>query len=115
MYLRQMYIKSVITMELMALDFYGILCIPKAEGKYPAIYYVPGAGVRSYNGAITEAEKGFITFASWHSWNSVNLTGPIYNSLRAGALQDYNVYNLDNKKILITTIKYIWVVSGELI
>ena len=77
--------------------FYGILCIPKAEGKYPAIYYVPGAGVRSYNGAITEAEKGFITLQVGIHGIPVNLTGPIYNSLRAGALQDYNVYNLDNK------------------
>jgi hypothetical protein len=28
---------------------YGILCMPKKEGKYPAILRVPGAGVRPYN------------------------------------------------------------------
>src|SRR5690606_35483598 len=40
---------------------YGILCIPRAAGKYPAILRVPGAGVRPYNGDIATAEKGFIT------------------------------------------------------
>ena len=29
---------------------YGILCKPKAEGKYPAILHVPGAGIRPYYG-----------------------------------------------------------------
>ena len=41
--------------------FYGILAVPKKEGKYPAILRVPGAGVRPYNGMIAEADKGFIT------------------------------------------------------
>lgn len=27
---------------------YGILCVPKKEGKYPALLHVPGAGVRPY-------------------------------------------------------------------
>ena len=40
---------------------YGILCIPKAPGKYPAVLRVPGAGIRPYNGMIAEAEDGLIT------------------------------------------------------
>ena len=41
---------------------YGILCVPKKEGKYPAILKVPGAGARPYAGDIANAEKGLITF-----------------------------------------------------
>lgn len=41
---------------------YGILCKPKAEGKYPAILHVPGAGIRPYYGDPWSAEKGIITF-----------------------------------------------------
>ena len=29
---------------------YGILCVPRAAGKYPAVLSVPGAGVRPYRG-----------------------------------------------------------------
>lgn len=36
---------------------YGILCVPKKEGKYQAILRVPGAGTRPYNGDITNAGK----------------------------------------------------------
>ena len=40
---------------------YGILSKPKAEGKYPAILYVPGAGIRPYYGGTCRTEKGIIT------------------------------------------------------
>ena len=40
---------------------YGILCMPKAPGKYPALLRVPGAGIRPYYGDIQTAEKGAIT------------------------------------------------------
>jgi hypothetical protein len=36
---------------------YGILCVPKKEGKYPALLTVSGAGVRPYNGNIAMAER----------------------------------------------------------
>src|SRR5687767_1310468 len=41
---------------------YGILCVPKKVGKYPAILKVPGAGIRPYFGDVATAEKGVITF-----------------------------------------------------
>ena len=41
---------------------YGILCVPKKEGKYPALLKVPGAGIRPYAGDVATAEKGIITF-----------------------------------------------------
>ncbi|HWR99721.1 MAG TPA: acetylxylan esterase, partial [Prolixibacteraceae bacterium] len=40
---------------------YGILCIPKKAGKYPAMLKVPGAGVRPYAGDAAMAENGVIT------------------------------------------------------
>ena len=47
---------------------YGILCVPKKEGKYPAILHVPGAGARPYNGDIANAEKGFYHSPDRYSW-----------------------------------------------
>ena len=41
--------------------FYGVLCEPKAPGKYPALLAVPGAGVRPYHGLAEMAAQGVIT------------------------------------------------------
>lgn len=41
--------------------FYGVLCEPKAPGKYPALLSVPGAGVRPYRGLAEIAGRGVIT------------------------------------------------------
>lgn len=76
---------------------YGILCVPKKEGKYPAILRVPGAGVRPYNGDIINAEKGFITFEIGIHGVPVNLDPSVYTNLGAGALSGYWNYNLDDK------------------
>lgn len=78
--------------------FYGILCIPKGSGKFPAILHVPGAGVRGYNGAVEDAEKGFITLQVGIHGIPVDLPDNVYGNLRAGALRDYNVFNLDDKE-----------------
>lgn len=76
---------------------YGILCVPKAEGKYPAILQVPGAGIRPYNGDIVTAEKGFITFQIGIHGIPVNLDASVYNNLSAGALSGYWNINLDDR------------------
>ena len=76
---------------------YGILCIPKKEGKYPAILRVPGAGVRAYAGDIATAEKGFITLEIGIHGVPVNMDPSVYNNLMAGALAGYWNYNLDDK------------------
>lgn len=76
---------------------YGILCVPKKEGKYPAVLKVPGAGVRPYNGDIALAEKGFITLEIGIHGVPVNLNPEVYNDLRTGALAGYPSFNLDNK------------------
>ncbi len=76
---------------------YGILCRPKAAGKYPAILHVPGAGIRPYAGDVAGAERGFITFQIGIHGIPVNLPQGVYDDLRAGALENYQVFNLDDK------------------
>lgn len=76
---------------------FGILSVPKAEGKYPAILRVPGAGVRGYNGDVANAEKGVITLEIGIHGIPVTLNPSVYNDLRQGALNGYQYYNLDDK------------------
>jgi len=76
---------------------YGILCVPKKEGKYPALLKVPGAGVRGYLGDTALAEKGIITFEIGIHGIPVTLDAAVYYNLGAGALNGYWTYNLDNK------------------
>jgi len=76
---------------------YGILCIPKKEGKYPALLKVPGAGVRPYGGDIAMAEKGIITFEIGIHGIPVTMEPGVYTDLGASSLSQYFNYNLDNK------------------
>ena len=76
---------------------YGILCKPKAAGKYPAILHVPGAGIRPYYGDVAGAEKGFVTFMIGIHGIPVNLDPVVYTDLMAGALEGYMNSNLDDK------------------
>ena len=77
---------------------YGILCMPKKEGKYPAILHVPGAGIRPYYGNVEEAEKGFVSFTIGIHGIPVNLDPGVYIDLRQGALSNYWTMNLDDKE-----------------
>lgn len=76
---------------------YGILCMPKKEGKYPTLLKVPGAGVRSYRGDIATAEKGIITLEIGIHGIPVTMEDYIYANLAAGALANYPGINLDDK------------------
>ena len=76
---------------------YGILCEPKAEGKYPAVLSVPGAGVRPYRGMVNLAEKGIITFQIGIHGLPVILDQAVYDSLARGGLAGYMFNNLDNR------------------
>lgn len=76
---------------------YGILCKPKAEGKYPAILHVPGAGIRPYYGDTWSAEKGIITFQIGIHGIPANLPQSVYDNLNTGALNGYQIANLDDK------------------
>ena len=78
-------------------NIYGILCTPKKEGKYPAILHVPGAGIRPYYGEVDEAAQGFVTLTIGIHGIPVNLDQGVYDDLRAGALNNYQIFNLDDK------------------
>jgi cephalosporin-C deacetylase-like acetyl esterase len=77
--------------------FYGILCEPKAPGKYPALLSVPGAGVRPYRGLADIAARGVITLQVGIHGIPVTMDQSVYDSLGAGALAGYNTFGLDNK------------------
>lgn len=77
---------------------YGILCVPKKEGKYPALLHVPGAGVRPYAGDIANAEKGIITLQIGIHGISVTMDPTVYNDLGAGAFNGYWAYNMDDRE-----------------
>lgn len=76
---------------------YGILCEPKAPGKYPALLSVPGAGVRPYRGLPELAARGIITFQVGIHGIPVTMDQSVYDSLGAGALSGYNTFGLDNR------------------
>ncbi|MEO5859385.1 MAG: acetylxylan esterase [Pyrinomonadaceae bacterium] len=77
---------------------YGILCVPKdASKKYPAVLRVPGAGVRNYTGQVALAETGLITLEIGIHGIPVNLPLEVYEQLRAGALNRYMLYNLNDR------------------
>jgi cephalosporin-C deacetylase-like acetyl esterase len=75
---------------------YGILCEPKAPGRYPAFLRVPASGVRPYSGERTLAERGAITLEIGIHGIPVNQPGEIYDQLRTGSLDGYPLFNLDN-------------------
>ena len=77
--------------------FYGVLCEPKAPGKYPALLSVPGAGVRPYRGLAEVAAKGIITLQVGIHGIPVTMEQSVYDSLGAGALMNYNTFGLDNR------------------
>lgn len=77
---------------------YGMLCVPKAEGKYPAILRIPGAGIRAYYGEIERASKGFIILEIGIHGIPVNLPSEVYNRLYRGGLKDYYSFNLDDRE-----------------
>lgn len=78
--------------------FYGILCIPKKPGKYPAVLRVPGAGVKKQPAELTLAEKGMITLAVGIHGIPQTLDEEVYRNLSRGVLDNYAFYNLDNKE-----------------
>lgn len=77
--------------------FYGILCEPKALGKYPALLSVPGAGVRPYRGLAEIAARGVITLQVGIHGIPVTMEQSVYDSLGGGALANYNTFGLDNR------------------
>ena len=76
---------------------YGILCMPKAGGKYPALLRVAGAGIRPYYGDITTASKGAITLEIGIHGIPVTMEQSYYDKLFNGALWNYWEMNANDK------------------
>lgn len=76
---------------------YGILCRPKAEGSYPAVLKVPGAGVRPYQGDVWLASQGYITLEVGIHGIPVTLDAKVYDALRNGALNCYQTMNIESR------------------
>ena len=75
---------------------YGVLTVPKGEGKYPAILRFPGAGVGPKGGDIAHARKGVIVLELGIHGIPVNLEGSIYEDLGSGILSWYPEDNLND-------------------
>ena len=76
---------------------YGILCVPKKAGKYPAVLKVPGAGVRPYGGDVATAENGIITFEIGIHGIPVTMNPAVYADMGRSILDGYPFYNLDDR------------------
>ncbi len=74
--------------------FYGILCVPKGPGPFPAMMVPPGAGTRGPSTETTWADRGFITlYVGIHEAPALNLPGaPPAPQISA----DYQLIGLDN-------------------
>lgn len=77
--------------------FYGILSVPKKEGKYPALLRVPGAGVRPYTGDTYTAPGKVITLEVGIHGIPVTMEQSVYDNLAAGALNNYWTFGRDNR------------------
>ncbi|NJD09029.1 MAG: acetylxylan esterase, partial [Gemmatimonadetes bacterium] len=76
---------------------YGILSLPRAPGKYPAMLVVPGAGVRPYFPDIATARRGVIHLAIGIHGIPVDRDSLLYNELRATALRDYSTAGVEDR------------------
>lgn len=77
---------------------YGILCMPRTPGKYPALLSVPGAGVRPYRGLAEIAGRGLITFQIGIHGIPVIQPQEVYDGLGRGGLSGYPTFGLDSRE-----------------
>ena len=76
---------------------YGVLTMPKAEGKYPAIFRVPGAGVHAMSGNVAWAAKGAIVLEIGIHGIPVVLENNLYTDLSKGVLANYVLDGIENR------------------
>jgi cephalosporin-C deacetylase-like acetyl esterase len=78
---------------------YGMLAVPKAEGRFPALMNPPGAGVRPYRGLADVAARGFIALQIGIHGIPVDLPQEVYDGLGAGSFgAGYPSFNLDDRE-----------------
>lgn len=76
---------------------YGVLTLPKKEGKYPAILKVPGAGVHAMSGNVAWAAKGAIVLEIGIHGIPVILENQLYSDLSRGVLSNYVLHGIENR------------------
>ena len=76
---------------------YGILTEPKAPGKYPAFLRVPGAGVYGVSGIVKEADEDVIILSIGIHGIPLTLDAAVYSSISRGAIDMYQVQNMDSR------------------
>lgn len=69
--------------------FYGVLCMPKQQGKYPAVIRFPGAGWAPLAGDQQTAQQGFITLDLYIHGHPVTENSDYYEALKNNELKDY--------------------------
>lgn len=91
---------------------YGVLTVPKGEGKYPGILRFPGAGVGPKGGDITHAKEGVIILELGIHGIPVDLEGSIYSDLASGVLANYAYDNLEDRERYFYRRVYLGAVKG---
>ena len=76
--------------------FYGILCLPREKGTYPALLRVPGAGARPYQGEVEIADQGVITFEVGIHGVPVDMEHSVYDNMMKAAIDGYWFFNIDD-------------------
>lgn len=76
---------------------FAILSVPKAEGRYPALLRVPGAGVRPYDGDTYTASGKLITLEMGIHGIPVDMPQPVYDAIASSALHCYWNFNRDDR------------------
>lgn len=76
---------------------YGILCVPKSPGRYPAIFNPPGAGIHKIQGDLTTAKNGFITLQIGIHGIPLNMEPEEYKKLANTTFKRYRVEGMENK------------------
>lgn len=91
---------------------YGVLTVPKKEGKYPAVLRLPGANVSPKSGDVAHAREGVIVLELGIHGIPVNMEGSVYQDLTNGVLASYWIQNLHDRNEYFYRRVYLGAVKG---
>lgn len=76
---------------------YGVLTVPRTEGRKPAILRLPGAAIRSFHGPCEFAYDGFVCLEIGVHGIPVDQDPEMYAALSRDAMSDYVLKGLENR------------------
>jgi len=76
---------------------YGILCVPKAPGRYPAIFNPPGAGIHKIKGSPETAKEGIITLQIGIHGIPLNMEESEYKKLANTTFKRYRIEGMNDR------------------